>query len=138
MARILIIDDNAEIRLILAEVLEEAGYATLTAPSGRHAIDFHLENPVDLIITDIFMPDTDGLEVIYQFRRRFPEVQIIAISGGGARGLTELLTVAKRMGAQRTFMKPFGWQEILQAVGELLHATNSSPDTPPAVPNDPA
>lgn len=120
MARILIIDDNAEIRLILAEVLDEAGYATVTAASGRYAIDFHLEDPVDLIITDIFMPETDGLEVIYQFRRRFPEVKIIAISGGGARGLTELLTVAKRMGAQRTFMKPFEWHEILDAVSELV------------------
>ncbi|MEX1021243.1 MAG: response regulator [Litorilinea sp.] len=120
MARILIIDDNAEIRLILAEVLDEAGYTTVTAPSGKHAIDFHLDAPVDMVITDIFMPDTDGLEVIYQFRRRFPDVKIIAISGGGARGLTELLTVAKRMGAQRTFMKPFEWQEILNAVAELV------------------
>lgn len=123
MPRILIIDDNAEIRLILADMCEEAGYDTVTASSGKYAVEQHQAEPVDLIITDIFMPETDGLEVIYQFRSRFPEVQIIAISGGGTRGLTELLAVAKRMGAQRTFMKPFDWQDMLDAVRELVPQT---------------
>jgi CheY-like chemotaxis protein len=119
MPRILILEDNAEIRLVLAEILDEAGYETITASNGAHAVDYHLHDPVDLIITDIFMPDTDGLEVIYQFRRRFPQVKIIAISGGGTRGLAEQLTIAERMGAQRTYMKPFDWVELLEAVREL-------------------
>ena len=66
------------------------------------------------------MPDTDGLEIIFQFRREFPEVKIIAISGGGTRGLVELLTVAKKMGAQHALLKPFAWEELLAAVKELL------------------
>lgn len=120
MARILIIDDNAEIRLILAEILEEAGYETITASNGQHATAYQETDPVDMVITDIFMPETDGIEVIYQFRQRFPKVKIIAISGGGTRGLTELLTVARRMGAEYTFMKPFEWEELLAAVRKLL------------------
>jgi DNA-binding response OmpR family regulator len=66
------------------------------------------------------MPDTDGLEIINQFRHEFPEVKIIAVSGGGSRGLVELLTVAKKMGAQRALMKPFSSEDLLTAVKELL------------------
>jgi DNA-binding response OmpR family regulator len=88
--------------------------------NGRFAAQIHRDDPADLIITDLFMPDTDGLEIIYQFRHEFPDVKIIAVSGGGSRGLVELLAVAKKMGAQRALMKPFAWEELLAAVQELL------------------
>jgi DNA-binding response OmpR family regulator len=88
--------------------------------NGRLAAQIHRSDPVDLIITDLFMPDTDGLEIINQFRQTYPGVKIIAVSGGGSRGLVELLSVAKKMGAQRALMKPFSWEQLLAAVQELL------------------
>lgn len=120
MARILVIDDNSSMRDAVCEMLEQAGHVTIAAPNGQHAAQVHRAEPVDLIITDLFMPETDGLEVIFQFRQDFPDVKIIAVSGGGSRGLVELLTVAKKMGAHRAFMKPFAWEDLLAAVNELL------------------
>lgn len=107
-------------REVVSEMLQQAGYETVDVENGRFALQVHRETPVDLIITDLFMPDTDGLEIINQFRRQFPEVKIIAVSGGGSRGLVELLSVAKKMGAERALMKPFTWEELLAAVQEAL------------------
>src|SRR5262245_7142580 len=107
MSRILVIDDNTSIREAVCEMLKQSGYETVGVENGRLALQIHRETPVDLIITDLFMPDTDGLEIINQFRHQFPEVKIIAVSGGGSRGLVELLSVAKKMGAHRALMKPF-------------------------------
>ena len=126
MPRILVVDDNASIREAVCEMLEATGYQTVAAENGRLAATIHRTTPVDLLITDLFMPDTDGLEIIYQFRHDFPHVKIIAMSGGGSRGLVELLTVAKKMGAQRTFMKPFAWEDLIAAVQELVPLTPES------------
>lgn len=120
MTRILVIDDNTSMRDAVCEMLQQAGYETISVENGCHAVQIHRNDPVDIIITDLFMPDTDGLEIIYQFRREFPEVKIIAVSGGGSRGLVELLVVAKKMGAQRAFMKPFSWEDLMTAIQELL------------------
>jgi DNA-binding NtrC family response regulator len=120
MSRILVIDDNTSMREAVCEMLQQAGYEPVPVENGRFAAQIHRSDPVDLIITDLFMPDTDGLEIIYQFRHEFPDVKIIAVSGGGSRGLVELLSVAKKMGAQRALMKPFAWEDLLSAVQELL------------------
>ena len=120
MSRILVVDDNTSMREAVCEMLQQAGYETIPVENGRFAAQIHRGDPVDLIITDLFMPDTDGLEIIYQFRHEFPEVKIIAVSGGGSRGLVELLAVAKKMGAERALMKPFSWEDLLAAVEELL------------------
>lgn len=127
MARILVIDDNAAIREALCELLQQAGYTVTPMASGRLAALYHRGEPVDLLITDIFMPETDGLEIIAEFRRDFPEVKIIAVSGGGSRGMLELLSVAQRMGAQRVLMKPFPIEELLAAVSDLLEGTEKGP-----------
>ena len=120
MSRILVIDDNTTMREAVCEMLQQSGYDAISVENGRVAAQIHRDNPIDLIITDLFMPDTDGLEIIYQFRHEFPEVKIIAVSGGGSRGLVELLSVAKKMGAQRALMKPFAWEDLLTAVEEML------------------
>lgn len=120
MARILVIDDNSALREAVCELLQQAGYETVSLTTGRRAAQIHRAEPVQLIITDIFMPDMDGLEIISEFRRSFPDVRIIAMSGGGSLGMTELLSVAKRMGAHRTLMKPFDIRELLSVVHELL------------------
>jgi DNA-binding response OmpR family regulator len=125
MSRILVVDDNTSMREAVCEMLQHAGYKTVSVENGRLAAPIHRSDPVDLIITDLFMPDTDGLEIIYQFRNEFPTVKIIAVSGGGSRGLVELLAVAKKMGADRALMKPFSFEELIGAVEEVL-----APETP--------
>ncbi len=120
MARILVVDDEILIREALRQVLEHAGYEVMDAPNGRVAMRLYDEKPADLVITDLIMPDQEGLETIMQLRRLSDRVKIIAISGGGRYGLSEFLDVAKKLGAQRTLNKPFNLQDILAIVNELL------------------
>ena len=120
MIRILVIDDDIIIREMLKECLERAEYEVLVASDGKAALKLHSANPVDLIITDIVMPEKDGLEIIMEFRRRFPAVKVIAISGGGRIEANEYLNIAKVLGVTRTFSKPFELRELLAAVRELL------------------
>jgi CheY-like chemotaxis protein len=126
MVRILVVDDNTSMREAVCEMLQQAGYETISVENGRFATQIHRNDPIDIIVTDLFMPETDGLEIIYQFRHEYPDVKIIAVSGGGSRGQVELLTVAKKMGAQRTLMKPFSWEDLLAAVQELLPSPSSN------------
>lgn len=127
MARILVIDDNTALREALCELLQQSGHEVIPMATGRQAAQIHRTKPVQLIITDIFMPETDGLEIISEFRRDYPEVKIIAVSGGGSRGMVELLSVAQRMGAQRALMKPFDIHALLTAVNELLSGAEALP-----------
>jgi DNA-binding response OmpR family regulator len=120
MKRILVIDDNVYVRSLLREMLELANYEVTEAPNGEIGERLFRQNPVDLVITDIFMPEKEGLETIRELRRSFPEVKIIAISGGGSRGDLAFLPTAKKLGAHRTFVKPFEMDEILAAIRELL------------------
>ena len=120
MARILIIDDDAQIRDLLKQFLEKFDYEVVVAPDGNVALSLHRLNPADLIITDIIMPGKEGLETIMDFRSLFPAVPIIAISGGGKIGPYNYLNTAKAMGAQKIFSKPFDLREMLGVVQELL------------------
>jgi DNA-binding response OmpR family regulator len=126
MIRILVIDDDIKIREMLKQYLERAEYEVLIAPDGKAALKLHSANPVDLIITDIVMPEKDGLETIMELRRRFPAVKVIAISGGGKIEANEYLDIAKAMGVTRTFSKPFELRELLAAVRELLQILNKN------------
>ena len=121
--RILVIDDEFEVRELLQQLFESIGYPVLTAPDGQAALRLHRATPVSLIITDIIMPEKEGLETITEFRRHFPAVKIIAISGGGSRGIKgakEYLDIARELGAQKAFLKPFEVGKLLEAVRELL------------------
>jgi DNA-binding response OmpR family regulator len=120
MARILVIDDDSQVRDMLKQFLERAAYEVGVAPDGYAGLKLHRADPADLIITDIVMPEKEGLETIMEFRCHFPGVQIIAISGGGKIGPHDYLHTAKAMGAQKTFSKPFDLQELMTAVRELL------------------
>ena len=84
--RVLIADDNADLRLMIDHVLSGAGYETELAGDGHRAFEIQCQRPADVLITDIFMPETDGLETIRLFRARYPDMKIIAISGGGRSG----------------------------------------------------
>jgi DNA-binding response OmpR family regulator len=120
MARILIIDDEAMIRDLLVNILEREGYETVTASGGKDGIKIHQENPADLIITDLLMPEKDGLETIMELRRDFKDVKIIAMSGGGKIDPETYLQIAKTMGAIEIITKPFDLRELLKTIQELL------------------
>ena len=120
MARILVIDDEYPVRAMLKEVLTEAGYEVIDASNGKVGIDRYRQDPTDLVITDLFMPEKEGLETIQELKREYPEVKIIAISGGGTTTKYNFLPHSRALGALRTFPKPFDVHELLKAVRELL------------------
>ena len=101
-------------------LLERAGYEVADAPGGRAGLRAHAAQPADLIITDLFMPDYDGIETILELRRIDPTAKVVAMSGGGFGGSLDLSADARSLGALRTFRKPLDGQELLQAVREIL------------------
>jgi CheY-like chemotaxis protein len=115
MKRVLIIDDDEQLRALLSQILERAGYSVAEAAQGSMGLKLFREQPSDLVITDLIMPEKEGIETILEFRL-FPMVPLIAISGGGRHGPQDYLAIAKRLGAQQTVSKPFSRDEILQAV----------------------
>ena len=115
---ILLIDDNDQIRTLLRRVLEEAGYFVIDAANGREGLRQFRQTPVALVITDLLMPDSDGLEVTMTLRRESPYVKIIVLTGGS--GEPNLLEVAKTLGAHRTMKKPIEMTELLEAVQQEL------------------
>ena len=120
MAKILIIDDEEQVRLYLRRILEPEGHEVVEAGNGKVGLQLYCEEPADLIITDIFMPEKEGLETIRELRRDFPEVKIIVISGGGRLSKVDFLPMAGKLGALRTMAKPFTRQDMLSAVREVL------------------
>jgi DNA-binding NtrC family response regulator len=120
MATILVIDDQEPVRSLLRLVLEGAGHDVLKASNGRLGLELYQKRSADLIITDILIPEMNGLELMLELTRNFLNVKVIAISGGlegeGA------LTVAKLLGARQTFQKPLDMEELLSAVRyDLTH-----------------
>ena len=120
MERILIIDDNREVLGTYSQILEHAGYEVLVAADGKEGVRTFRENPLDLVITDIFMPEKEGLEVIVELKRDFPNVKIIAISGGAFLEPKDCLDVAKHFGVMCTLTKPIERGVLLEAVQECL------------------
>lgn len=119
MKRILIIDDDQAVRALVQRALRADGYETRTAGDGDEGIRSYREAPADLVIVDLFMPAKEGIETIMELRQEFPDVKIIAMSGG-LHGRMNLLSAAGHLGAHRTLAKPFGAGELLAAVRELL------------------
>ena len=120
MARILFIDDDVQTLVLFEQILKGAGHEVIMARDGVTGIALYLKNPTDLIITDIMMPVKDGMEVISELKRDFPEVKIIAITGMGREERREFFfDVSRILGAKRTFEKPIDPAELLQAIREL-------------------
>lgn len=120
MARILIIDDDVKFLKMLRQILERAGHEVIEAPNGDIGVKLFRKDRTELIITDLFMPEKEGLETITELKREFPTLRVIAMSGGGRKGNFDFLEMAGILGADRTFSKPFERQELLQAIQELL------------------
>lgn len=120
MPRILVIEDDEQVRSTLRGVLERDGFTVSEASGGAIGVEFCYENPPDLVITDIFMPDKDGLETISDIRRDRPDMKIIAISGGDVRFGRDYLPTAKAFGADDILHKPVHPRDITAAVRKLL------------------
>lgn len=118
MATILVIDDEDSIRHLLKEVLEKAGHKVLEANDGRQGLELYQKNKVDLVLMDILMPGTDGLEATLQLTREYVDAKVIAMTG--AQGDRNFLDVAKLFGARRVFEKPFDLAKLVEAVQEEL------------------
>jgi len=123
MAKILVLDDELSILLMIKKMLEKAGHEVSLALNGREGMELFEKNRPDLLITDIIMPEKEGLETIFELRRKHPELKIIAISGGGRISPDGYLPGAKLLGADMTFQKPLDQKEFLQAVSQLLKKT---------------
>ena len=119
VALILIIDDDDQLRGMLREMLEHAGYEVTDASNGKEGIRLYRENPADLVITDLIMPEKEGIETIMDLRQEFPEVKIIAMSGGGRVEPDSYLHMARGLGALCTLTKPLDRNALLRTVREL-------------------
>ena len=120
MARILVIDDDEQVLKTLHQVLEMEGHEVLDAPNGKEGIKIYNEHGADLVITDIIMPEKEGIETIKELRENNTDVKIIAISGGGSVDPRVYLNLAENLGAMRTIIKPFSRDQLLDAVRESL------------------
>lgn len=121
MARILIIDDDEQIRELLRDMLQRAGYEVMEAVNGKQGQRIFYEHQIDLIITDLLMPVMPGSRLISILRNEFPDLKIIAISGGGSMYRSgSYLKIASDLGAQRILQKPFQQAELVKAVEETL------------------
>ena len=118
MARILVIDDAAEIRTLLEATLQSAGHEVVLAADGREGLRQYRAQPADLVITDLYMPIQDGLETIIQLRKEFPTVRIIAMCGKST--AMPMLSAAQRLGAVAVLQKPFLPDELLAEVAKVL------------------
>jgi DNA-binding response OmpR family regulator len=119
--RLLVIDDDNLVRAALIDMLQTAGFEVVAASNGRLGLELLDTTPVDAVITDILMPEQEGLETIREARQRFPDIRILAISGGGAGGgETQLLRFAESFGADQTLSKPFTGSQLVAAVRTLL------------------
>ena len=115
------LDDDDDLRETIQTVLEHAGYEVACASEGRRGLELHRNAPVDIVITDIFMPETDGIETIQRLRREFPTTKIIAMSGGGMFNKpNNYLTTARRLGAHCVLTKPFDAATLLDAVASII------------------
>jgi len=120
MPRVLVIDDEPQIRSLVKRFLSQAGYEVDQAGDGLDGVKQMKENPADLVITDILMPKQEGLETIRQIREIYPDCKIIAMSGGSQLTAMDFLPIAKKFGAAKIFHKPIDFQELVEAVKELV------------------
>lgn len=124
MAHVLLIDDDPLVRQTLRGMLEELGHSVVEADEGRSAMSLLKGNPVDVVITDILMPHSDGIEVIMEIRKSRKGVRVIAVSGGGGTlGATDILTMARKLGAHQVLQKPIQRDQLMLAIESTAYRT---------------
>lgn len=120
MPRILVVDDDDQFRRMVQRTLERAGYQVEPAANGREALQRFAASPADLVLTDLVMPEKEGLETIMELRRLWKTPRIIAMSGGGRCSPDEYLDAARVLGVAATLEKPFATRDLLAAVRAVL------------------
>lgn len=125
-AQILLVDDEDMVRMQIRSSLELEGHQVREASNGREAIDMLNGYKPDLMITDILMPEKEGIETIMEVRQKYADIKIIAISSGVRTENMDFLKIAKRLGADLALPKPFGRQQLLTLVNQLLGAKATS------------
>jgi CheY-like chemotaxis protein len=130
MALILVVDDEMEVGEAIRRVLEQAGFSVAIANSAAQGIEAAESQQPDIVVTDMIMPKSNGIELIRTLRSRFPRVRVIAISGGGSFGLQSYkpdaikthayLAAAREAGAEETLTKPFDMNDLLAAIRRQL------------------
>ena len=121
MATILIADDDPIVREFAGEMLRSTGHAAVMAEDGLEVLGLLNALPVDLLVTDMLMPNMDGIEVIMEARTAYPSLKIIAISGGGSVGADYILHTARMLGADVTLKKPLRLETFIEAIDDLLY-----------------
>lgn len=116
MTRILVVDDNAQVRTTARLLLERAGFQVVEAESGEAALEVLRSESVEVVLTDIFMPHTDGIELIHTLHRESPNLPIVAMSGGGK----DVLSVAQLLGAAVIVEKPLTQRKLVGAIRRAL------------------
>ncbi len=122
MAGILIVEDDDDLREMLKISLLRRKFTILEARNGKEALLKFKPSLVDIVITDIIMPDEDGLKVIMRLRELKPALKIIAISGGGKAGPGNYLSMARALGADEVFPKPFSVNNLIVKIDELIES----------------
>ena len=120
MPGVLIVEDDNELREMLKVALLRRKYTVIEAANGKEAIAHFKPNLTDLVVTDLIMPEEDGLKVIMKLKETKPSMRIIAISGGGKAGPGSYLNLAKALGADAIFPKPFSTNDLIVKIEELL------------------
>jgi len=120
MAEILIIDDEPGVLKVLREILEGVGHSVTEARDGEAALRQFEGKPADLVVTDIFMPGMDGIELMVNIRKTLPDARVLAMSGGGLLSRDQALSDAVLLGADHILEKPFSKDEVLEAVNRTL------------------
>jgi DNA-binding response OmpR family regulator len=126
MARILLIEDDDSVRYMLGQTLTHFGHTVIEARNGKEGLELFQSASADLVITDIVMPEKEGLEVLMALRKEQPPVKIIAMSGGGRGVAADYLRAAKLMGAAKVLTKPFSTDVLIAAINEVLSAGPAS------------
>jgi len=125
MAHLLIIDDDDLFRPMLRENLEQLGHTVTEASNGKEGLARYASAPADLVFTDLIMPEKEGIETIIELRKKWPDIKIIAMSGGGRGTATNYLKTAQQLGAKYTLAKPFSNDELVAAINNMLPAKES-------------
>ena len=120
MPGVLIVEDDKELREMLKISLQRRGFAVQEAENGKEAISHFKPSLTDLVVTDLIMPEEDGLKVVIKLRELKPAIKIIAISGGGKVGPGSYLNLAKALGADAIYSKPFSVNDLVAKIEQLL------------------
>lgn len=121
MVQILVIDDDIDFLGVVSKMLENQGFKVYTAVNGKEGMRLINDTPeLNIVVTDLIMPEKEGIEIITELKRFYPQIKILAISGGGIISADNYLQLAAQLGAHSVLKKPFVKQELLSAVNSLM------------------